>query len=1405
MIRSKALEANIADYSVEVEIDPKYEVLREAMSGYFGILEGLNTFLEELSHPFRNWRFIVGEARGYALDYFHLLKKHPKGRDAAQLLIEIFISAVEEGETVTEVKSDAVDNLLLYLQKIIRDSGKEIEQFLPVVDDACARMLGFDDDCFFLVVKSYYQLPRVAVALADARRKHAPDSCGSGYETVSRLLMNYFRRTCDYWLNEEDPGKWFEKESGVDDGHRASFFDKISHAEIKKQANRLAVISDRESPDSEDTLRALLELPGYGNFVNTYKGMPARLLASEKDDSRGNQLKVIFLFRIMNISGLSVIHGEALRDINRTVTWLIGNETHLYIENLIRKTFSILKARSGEFPATALNVILNMGKGIYNTDDGDLINLFVDSAVDMGFHSPMVRGVGDDWQIQGNPFHVQNIRTWLELIGVNPKLSSRLLSYLIIHLSITGVFIKDTDLFPRDITNLLNSKIEPVYNLVKQLAKLFPVFFNDIGAEGRLRDNSTRLDEICHRKDRLVHYLRKQTHVESNNRIIDFMETVFAFWENRDKTLLEEHVPPEIYGEIESTGPFVDGVHRVLAHLGTSGLAVPEDFLSVKEEKLERLFESVSIIPGSITPEDIERVRLAASLYKMFRQKYDLAGSFKTEEELENYIAQLQSEFTGDLKGLKSILAGKDLKKRIFDLLEFLEKLREKILSPEQYEIREDIYKKRHFAFDIPSMYGRYNEEKFDALGLTFRIESLINVYFEEIVDDIDLSLITRATFFSIFDKLVLFDKALKLDGIASVEIESQLDLLAHSLEASGFTFTQYLDIFKGFARAVKNIINDYFHNIHETNLTKILSKLPAEVILPKYRLNCDAGDSENFAHKVSEMFFREKLSLSLGLPQLDLFLTRILKTLFRQSHMLPDDKLHLLLNYDPYRAMMPINDPNSQTTAIIYLGNKGFNLVKLNNFGYPVPPGFIITTEVFRSQEIIDDFPPAQQNFKEQVSRHISDMTKLTGRAFGNPENPLLFSIRSGSSISQPGMMNTFLNVGINEAVTEGLAKRTKNSWFAWDNYRRFLQCWGMSWGIERDDFDEIISEYKRKYGIPLKRIFSGEQMRHVALNYKKRIMDEGVEIPDNPFQQLLLTIKKVLESWESVKAKAYRRIMGISDDWGTAVTVQSMVYGNISSQSGSGVFFTHNPKLSGDTLRLWGDFTLGNQGEDVVSGLVTTLPISVRQQDIEMRETNITLESNFPNIYNNLRKWANELIYNKGWSPQEMEFTFESPSAKDLYVLQTRTMAIRATKRVIRFAPESMARKQIMGNGIGVSGGAMSGRVVFTLEDIDRWRYHEPESSLILLRGDTVPDDIREIHAADGLLTARGGVTSHASVVAHRLGKTCVVGCANLVCDEKNKKGRFDDVLLKSGDFISIDGQEGSVYQGYMDVTEE
>ncbi len=1389
---SKALEVNIKTSRVDVIIREEYSVLREAMSRYPGILDNLKIFVTELCHPYKNWEFIAKEARTYSLDYFHLLKEHPEGPEAARLFIDIFLQTIMESQN-TAVNQDGADNLLIYIQKIIKDSKADLPRFISVIGYSFDRIYSLEEKYFSLFVKSFYQINKIASLLAEQQLP------ADSVKSINTLLKKYLKESYDFWAHHKDPMEWFISEAAIpssDTEALREIFRTVSHQDLKRYHDTLAKLINKYKNDENTLLKELITLPGYRQIADQYRKIPRLLFKKGEETGHGQYWKLIFLFHIMNMDGLSVIHEETLREVNRTLTHLIDTENPKNLQPLILKTFRILKESVTLYPGTALNCIGNMGTAIYKTDESELVDFFLESVMDLGFQTPDFKGVGNDWQAKVNRAHIQNIRTWLEIIELNPTWSKKLLSSLIIYLSVGGVYIRDTDLFPRDITNLLNSSIANVYNLIKQLTRLFPAYFNEIGAEGKLRDISTKLDEITFRKDILVHFVRKQSHVESSNRIIGLIETMLHFWLTKEKDGLKDFLPPDIYDRIKPDSPYFDGTHTLINDIfRRKGLKNIREILNIDIDTLRDTYKGNAEFKSI----DLERIELSFTFYKLLVQKYSIDYL-----ELDSYVNHLQPGYFSEINLLKDALSEEDTYHKISGLLTYLEKLREIILSADQYEIREDIYHKRHFTVDIPSMYGSYHERKFDSLGLTFRLESLVNTLFDDLVENIDLGLITRDTIFKINDYLILFNRALRLDGILSSEIEKQLELLKRSLEVRGFTFTQFIDIFRGFSQAVSNVVNDYFNAIHEQNLFKILSNTPRESLLSKYQPNSLSFSRDKLAHRVSEVFLRERIALALGLQQLDLFLSRIMKTLFRQADELPKDKLHLLLNYDPQKAISPIVSSNRLVSGVIHLGNKGLNLVSLHNNGFRVPPGFIITTEVYRYWDVIQGYKPAENNFIAQVDREIASIEIQTGKRFGNPGSPLLLSVRSGAPISQPGMMDTFLNVGINEDIVQGIIDITGEPWFAWDCYRRFLQSYGMAFGLDRNDFDDIIADVKEELNVQHKINLTGEQMKQITLDYKRFIVSRGIDVEESPIKQLYITIGKVLESWNTPKARAYRKIMKISDDWGTAVTVQSMVFGNMHKNSGSGVVFTHNPRLSGDLITLWGDYAVGNQGEDVVSGLVNTMPISNRQAETENRDINKSLQNSFPNIYNAIRNCARELIYEKNWSPQEMEFTFESDKEEDLYFLQTRDMAIRHGKKVLSFAADSKTNIRFLGHGIGVSGGAMTGKVVFNLDEIRSFRKKEPETSLILVRGDTVPDDIQEIFESDGLLTARGGSTSHAAIVAHRLGKTCVVGSPNLTCMEKDSSCSIDQVHLKTGDWLSIDGREGSIYSGKMEIEE-
>jgi len=358
------------------------------------------------------------------------------------------------------------------------------------------------------------------------------------------------------------------------------------------------------------------------------------------------------------------------------------------------------------------------------------------------------------------------------------------------------------------------------------------------------------------------------------------------------------------------------------------------------------------------------------------------------------------------------------------------------------------------------------------------------------------------------------------------------------------------------------------------------------------------------------------------------------------------------------------------------------------------------------------------------------------------------------------------------------------------------------MSCGADRDLFDEVMIRHKELRGVDFKLEFTAAQMKEMALEYREIGERQGVRFVDDPVDQLMQAIFLVLDSWDSEPARLYRRQLGLADGWGTAVVVQRMVFGNMNRESGSGVVFTTNPRSSTTVIGLFGDFTRCSQGEDVVAGLVSPSPISERQRTEYSPTVEGSLETEFPEIYGRIRKIAFELINEHGYEHQEMEFTFESGDADGLYLLQTRPLRHTRTGDLRIFAHPEKLEEHLLGSGIGVSGGAMSGRVAFSEVDVERLRSTHPNERVILMRPDTVPEDIGVVLSVDGLLTARGGFTSHAAVTAKRLGKCCVVNCKGLTVDTANNVARIGERPILAGDEISIDGYSGQVWAGEHEI---
>jgi pyruvate, orthophosphate dikinase len=456
---------------------------------------------------------------------------------------------------------------------------------------------------------------------------------------------------------------------------------------------------------------------------------------------------------------------------------------------------------------------------------------------------------------------------------------------------------------------------------------------------------------------------------------------------------------------------------------------------------------------------------------------------------------------------------------------------------------------------------------------------------------------------------------------------------------------------------------------------------------------------------RLSEVFFRELISSTFGLQHLDNFILRILQTLENQKDLLSKERLDLLMTYNPERVLSMLHRPNPYTNNLVHLGNKGFNLATLIGDGIRVPPAFVLTTEIFRCREILFSYSKTREELMQRVRLALTEIEEMTGKIYGSPVRPLLLSVRSGGAISMPGMMATVHNVGLNEDMIADLVANHGNGYFAWDNYRRFLQSWAMISGVGREEFQGLMNGAKAKHGVSLKRHFSAEQMRELALDYQRLVRHKGIIIPEDPWLQLIEAIQLVLDSWDTQKAMEYRKIMDVSDSWGTAVIVQAMVFGNRNANAGSGVVFTAHPYRKVQRVALWGDYAYGDQGEDIVSGLVSSHAISLEQAKLDGRAEEDTLERRFPKIYEQLLLISRELVYEKRWNPQEIEFTFESPELESLYILQTRDMiTIKKKEHLNVFVESKVLERRILARESGCAArhcraGQSSAKTTFVL----------------------------------------------------------------------------------------------------------
>ena len=491
-------------------------------------------------------------------------------------------------------------------------------------------------------------------------------------------------------------------------------------------------------------------------------------------------------------------------------------------------------------------------------------------------------------------------------------------------------------------------------------------------------------------------------------------------------------------------------------------------------------------------------------------------------------------------------------------------------------------------------------------------------------------------------------------------------------------------------------------------------------------------------------------------------------------------------------------------------LGGKGANLAEMTSLGLPVPQGFTITTEA--CTQYYEDGREINEEIQAQINEYIVKMEDITGKKFGDNENPLLVSVRSGARASMPGMMDTILNLGLNETVVNVIAEKSGNARWAWDCYRRFIQMYSdVVMEVGKKYFEELIDKMKADKGVTYDVELTADDLKELASQFKAEYKAKiGSDFPDDPKEQLMGAVKAVFRSWDNPRANVYRRDNDIPYSWGTAVNVQSMAFGNMGDDCGTGVAFTRDPATG--EKKLMGEFLINAQGEDVVAGVRTPMPIAKMAEE-------------FPEAYAEFEKVCSTLE-NHYRDMQDMEFTVEN---KKLYMLQTRNgkrtaqaalkiacdlvdEGMRTEEEAVamidprnldtllhpQFDAAALKKAEPVAKALGASPGAACGKVVFSAEDAKEWAARGEK--VVLVRLETSPEDIEGMKASQGILTVRGGMTSHAAVVARGMGTCCVSGCGDIAMDEENKKFTLAGKTYTEGSEISIDGSTGNIYDGII-----
>lgn len=1066
---------------------------------------------------------------------------------------------------------------------------------------------------------------------------------------------------------------------------------------------------------------------------------------------------------------LSIFNGLSQKARERVILSISGLLRKLADLNMIEFCEKLLiRIESGTFQQKE-EIVLNpdVAASIHAAGNEKLLAHYKKILKGIFIPPPKITGFSSEtWAEIVNPLHLERLSRFLAIIGLDSTAFRDTLIHAICNLSITGVFIPDDKIFQREISAYLNSETlrDNVLFHYMLLQKL-PVYYNEVGASGRIRDFTTEIDSWGN--DTVLYFLRKQVHVNASNHNVHLTEQIIRSWVYENPDILEGAVPEDVLNKVNAGlfAQYSSAIRPLFGSIGIlkGGVLLPEKILSVSESDLHRGVKDLGI-----SEEIRSKVLSLCRIYQELVKKYSLVSP---RVETENIYEEL-FRCVKEIKGHNEI-----------------------IISTEKTRPAESFYFKRHIAFGIPSVIGSYHEPKFDALGQALRKEEKVRVIFENIISSIE----GRKNDFSMDDagrwirSLDALDMLFKVHDLGNF----QADELLMIFRTNKLHLSQIIDMLRIWQKELTSTVEFLYSTFHQP-LTDILEIFPGKE-LPEYlkRLDHQAG---GLIHNAADVIIRDMINSVAGLTELDRGLSGLIEALHVRIESGKDEEFTLSGRPEKggeYFYIDELSDNDAMRLAP-FIGGKTKNLVYLRNRGLAVPSGVVFSSSWTQSYQQYT----GSSGFEQSLKNAVKHMENRTGSVFGGSRRPLFLSVRSGSYISMPGILTSILYCGMNGETLKAFIEDTDNPRLAWDSYRRFIEHYATNvYGVDAEVFEGITTGAMKTPGMGKRSDLAAKDLKEVVRLYQDELSSRGLSIPDDVYVQLRESVKAVYRSWYEEKAVQFRKAMGVSKYWGTSALLMEMVSGN-DAGSGASVFFTRRP-ISLEK-GIYGDTQEGVSGSDIVYGKYVNRPLA----KIQAINGQKSLEEVDPGLFSMHERLAEMIEKAMGGLPQEVEVTYtrRPDGGRSIHILQTRRMESHRgfTKR---FDDVCRMHSKIIGRGVGVHGGALSG--VATLASspvhIEKLR-KEFDLPVILLRKMAGTDDISLMPEIDGIITSAGGVSSHASVLAQKFNLTAVVGCSDMDI-RTDGKGETYAVIgayrITDGTAISIDGSTGLVYSGLCTIT--